>query len=109
MLDYSCTSSKTEGRFINVHLMLLVLVLTRASNAKIQVPLISFPAAHDDDEEDDEEDEDEDEDEDDDDEEEEDDGRVEAVDVAELEKVKPLNLQSSFPASTNESNRSDFI
>ena len=91
--------------------MLLVLVLTRASNARIQVPLISVPAAHDDDDDDEEEDDEEDDDDDDDEEEEEDvdDGRVEVVDVAELEKVKPLNLQSSFPASTNESNRSDFI
>ena len=85
--------------------MLQVLVLTRASNARIQVPLISVPAAHDDDDDDEEEDDDDDEEED----EDADDGLGEVVDVAELEKVKPLNLQSSFPASTNESNRSDFI
>ena len=91
-----------------MHLLSLVLVLTRASNPKIQVPLNSVPEASDDEEDDDDDDDDVDVDEEDEDDEKDDDGRVEEV-VAELEKVKPLNLQSSFPASTNESNRSDFI
>ena len=65
----------------------MYLSLTSASNAKIQVPLISERANDDED----------------------DDCRVEEWVEAELEKVKPLNLQSSLPASTNKSNRSDFI
>ena len=70
-------------------LHIILLILTRASNAKIQVPLISLPVERDDDDDDD--------------------GRVEELIEAELEKVKPLNLQSSLPASTNKSNRSDFM
>lgn len=34
---------------------------------------------------------------------------VELDEASLREKVKPLNLQSSFPASTKESKRSDFV